>query len=544
MIGNAGANLLDGMGGADILVGKGGDDTYHVDNAGDRVFEETGNGYDRVVTNVSFTLAEGSEVEELVTTSGNTNLTGNSFNNRIVGMWAGTNIIDGGAGADVMIGAEGPNASFDSSDIFYVDNVGDVVVETSNHADPDEVRTWLASYSLAGTKIENLTGLGSLGQSFTGSAVRNIIDGGLGADTMAGGLGDDVYVVDNGGDVVSELAGEGTDEVRTSLASYVLGSTLENLTGISSSGQTLTGNAASNVILAGAGADVINGGAGADTMHGGAGDDIFIVDNAGDKAIEVFLEGRDAVYTSVSYALDASTCVETLSTLDWNSTAALNLTGNGVNNYMIGNAGVNVLDGNTGVDILVGKGGNDVYIVDDSSDIVYENAGEGADDLHLGELRAQRPARGRESLTLDWNATTAIHLTGNSLANWLIGNAGANIMDGRAGNDILEAKAGADTLAFTTALGSGNVDLILGFATGSDKFQLDDVVFTGLATGILNPNAFVIGSAAADADDRILYNSATGQLFFDADGSGAGAAIHFATLQGAPALASSDFAVV
>ena len=69
-------------------------------------------------------------------------------------------------------------------------------------------------------------------------------------------------------------------------------------------------------------------------------------------------------------------------------------------------------------------------------------------------------------------------------------------------------------------------------------------MFTGLGLGALNANAFVTGSAAGDADDRIVYNSATGALFFDADGNGAGAAIQFATLQGAPALSASDFAVI
>ena len=73
--------------------------------------------------------------------------------------------------------------------------------------------------------------------------------------------------------------------------------------------------------------------------------------------------------------------------------------------------------------------------------------------------------------------------------------------------------------------------------------RLDDAVFTGLALGALNPNAFVIGSAAADADDRIIYNGATGQLFFDADGNGAGAAILFATVQGAPPLSAGEFIV-
>ncbi len=69
-------------------------------------------------------------------------------------------------------------------------------------------------------------------------------------------------------------------------------------------------------------------------------------------------------------------------------------------------------------------------------------------------------------------------------------------------------------------------------------------MFSGLTPGALNPNAFVIGTAAGDADDRIIYNSATGQLFFDADGNGAIAQVQFATLALAPALIATDFLVI
>ncbi len=539
IIGNAGANIIDGKGGADIMVGRGGDDTYKVDRSDDQVFEDVGGGYDKIQTTASFALGEGQEVEELIALVGETDLTGNAFNNRLVAGSGGTNILDGRAGADTMIG-------FGGNDIYYVDDAGDVVTENGGvFGHMDEVRTSLASYSLAGTNIENLTGLGAADQVFTGNALNNVIDGGAGADAMTGGAGNDVYVVDNGGDVVNELAGEGTDEVRTSLAGYALGDTFENLTGISSSGQTLTGNAGSNVILAAAGADILNGGAGADSMQGGGGNDVYLVDNAGDTAVEAAGGGADAVYTSVSYILAAGSEVETLSTLDWNGTAAIDLTGNAVANYLIGNAGTNLLNGGGGADILVGRGGNDVYMVDNAGDIVYENAGEGADSIYTSVSFALNDTLEVENLsTLDWAGTAAIDLAGNALGNYMIGNAGANRLEGKGGNDILVGKSGADSFVFASALGAGNVDHLDDMTSGSDKILLDDAVFTGLAPGALGANAFVTGTAAADADDRIVYNSGTGQLFFDADGNGAGAAVLFATLQGAPALTAGDFTVI
>ena len=109
---------------------------------------------------------------------------------------------------------------------------------------------------------------------------------------------------------------------------------------------------------------------------------------------------------------------------------------------------------------------------------------------------------------------------------------------------MLTGFGGADSFAFTSALGGGNVDRIADFSAADDTIQLDDAVFAGLALGALNANAFVIGSQAGDADDRIIYNQATGALLFDADGSGGGAAVQFATLDGAPTITASDFTVI
>ena len=110
--------------------------------------------------------------------------------------------------------------------------------------------------------------------------------------------------------------------------------------------------------------------------------------------------------------------------------------------------------------------------------------------------------------------------------------------------DTLSGFAGIDTFAFTTALGAGNIDLIADFQKGVDKIAIDNAIFTGLAAGALSADAFRAAAAAGDASDRILYNAANGALLFDPDGNGVLAAIHFATLQGAPALGAGDFIVI
>ena len=132
--------------------------------------------------------------------------------------------------------------------------------------------------------------------------------------------------------------------------------------------------------------------------------------------------------------------------------------------------------------------------------------------------------------------------TGDGTNETANGGLGDDTLIGNGGNDTLYGGAGADAFVFSTTLGGGNVDSIVGFSVVDDIIHLDVSVFTGIGLGVLAANAFVIGAAALDADDRIIYNAATGALFYDADGDGAGAAVQFATLApGLGGLTSADF---
>ncbi len=367
---------------------------------------------------------------------------------------------------------------------------------------------------------------------------------------MAGNGGDDVFMVDNAGDLVAELAGEGNDRIFASV-SYALaaGAEVELLTTDVYAGIAaidLTGNALANSLIGNDGANVLNGGAGADILVGRQGDDFYYVDNAGDRIVEAAGQGSDRIFASASYTLAADADIELLTTDFHAGTAAINLTGNAAGNTIFGNDGANILDGKAGADILVGRLGDDWYYVDSAGDRVLDNVGEGIDRLFASASYTLTAEAEVELMTTDFHAgTNAIDLTGNELANVIYGNDGINILDGRGGSDVLVGRAGGDTFAFTTALGAGNVDRLVDFAAGSDRIALDDAVFTQLgAHGSLNATAFVAGAAAADADDRIVYNSATGQLFYDADGNGAGAAVQFATLATGLSLTAGDFQVI
>ena len=296
----------------------------------------------------------------------------------------------------------------------------------------------------------------------------------------------------------------------------------------------------------GDGNDVIYGEGGADTSSGGLGDDTYIVDSTADVTIELGLEGNDAVLTQVSYALTTGASVEYLSTTNHSGTAAIDLTGNYLDQTIIGNYGNNVITGGVGSDVMIGFFGDDTYIVNGENSSVIEDAGGGTDIVYTSITFVLGANSEVETLsTISHAGTTAIDLTGSNTGQTVVGNAGANVLDGKGGNDLLAGLGGADTFAFTSALGAGNVDTLFDFSVADDTIALDDAIF-GAIGATLDAGEFRsgAGSVAVDADDRIIYNSTTGALFYDADGVGGADAVQFATLTPGLALTVSDFSVI
>ena len=202
-------------------------------------------------------------IENVIGGSGVDSLTGDNGNNRL----------DGGGGVDTMAGGLG-------DDTYVVDSLGETVTELSN-AGADTVLSSLANYTL-GVNVENLTltGSGNINgtgngdaNTLTGNSGNNTLDGDVGADTMIGGLGNDIYVVDDAGDVVTELLNGGTDTVRSTV-NYALTANVENLILVAAAGSIAgTGNALANTITGNEGDNVLTGAAGDDTLVGGTGND-------------------------------------------------------------------------------------------------------------------------------------------------------------------------------------------------------------------------------------------------------------------------------
>ena len=251
-----------------------------------------------------------------------------------------------------------------------------------------------------------------------------------------------------------------------------------------------------DVLIAGSGNDTLDGGTGEDNLAGGLGNDTYVVDSAGDVVIENEDAGIDTILTTLTYVLGP-----TLEILVIIGSDAVNGRGNGLANDLIGNDAANHLIGKGGDDLLTGNKGADVL-----------KGGAGADTLY--------------------------------------GNGGADTLKGGSGEDNLTGGGGKDIFIFNAKFDTGNIDVIFGFNHASDTISLDDDIFRKLATGSNHPllaSQYIENTTgeAADADDRIIYNTSTGDLYYDPDGTGSAAAIKFAVIDGAPiSVDYTDFTVV
>jgi serralysin len=367
-----------------------------------------------------------------------------------------------------------------------------------------------AANTLTGDNGENvLLGLDG-NDTLNGQGGNDSLDGGGGADSMTGGSGNDLYVVQNSGDKVVEtdasLGTGGRDLVRSTLSHTLAGNVedlaLQGSSAISGTGNTLsnklTGNTGANTLSGGSGNDtlsggdgndLLDGGSGNDSMTGGAGNDRYVVNTSGDKVLEANGGGSDSVSSGITCTLPSYVEKLTLT-----GSTAINGTGNTSNNTITGNSAGNSLSGGDGNDSLFGM--------------------DGADTLSGG--------------------------TGNDV---LDGGSGNDSLIGGTGNDQLTGGNGLDVFRFSSALSGTNIDTLFDFNVTDDRLQLENSVFLKLTTtGALSSSFFRASTTgnAADSNDHVLYETDTGKLFYDADGSGAGAKVLVATLTTLPVLTSAD----
>lgn len=390
--------------------------------------------------------------------------------------------------------------------------------------------------------------------TIVGAEGNDTIDGSEGRDLMRGGNGNDTYYVDNAGDVIDEAATDGSDTVIASI-SYKLGAAVEHLT-LTGNAINGTGNSLANTLVGNAAANRLDGSSGADLMRGLAGNDIYVVDNAGDTVTETGSSGLDTVYSSVDFKLGTN-----LERLVLTGSLKLDGTGNSANNFLQGNTKANALKGAAGNDVLRGGGGKDVLdggagsdtadYADKSKKVEVKLDGSKAVTVKV-DGKAEDSIRNIEKVT---GGSAGDKLTGDSKANRFDGGGGKDTLNGGSGNDTLAGGAGKDKLeggggkdqfVFNTTPAKSNVDTIADFKHDQDKLALDDAIFAAIGAKLDKAEFYAKSgaSAAHDASDRIVYDSKSGKLYYDADGKGGAAAVQIATLGDAPKLDAGDFLIV
>jgi hypothetical protein len=477
-------------------------------------------------------LLNGSDANDALTgLAGNDTLNGGAGNDTLNG-GAGNDVLNGQGGSDlylVPLGSDHAAAEFADNGGAGTDEVrfmatatgtltlfaGDtgieqVVIGTGTGAVADRSATIALSVNAAAVG-NALTILGNAGANkLTGTAFNDVLDGGGGTDTMTGGLGNDTYVVDNARDVPTESSAAGGSDTVQSSISWTLGTNLENLTLTGSAPINGTGNTLANTIVGNGANNAIDGKAGVDHIDGAEGSDIYMVTLATDHPAAEFADTGTAGTDEVRFAatrtatltlFSGDTGIEqvvigtgTAAVAVSTGTAALNVDASAVANglKMVGNAGANILTG-TGFDDTL-------------------DGGSGADTLNAG--------------------------------------AGNDVLMGRLGLDVLTGGSGADAFVFNTAGGTSNRDTITDFLSGTDTLQFSKAVFTAFAgTGVIAPEQFWSAPGAVaghDADDRIVYDTTSGIVYYDADGNGSGSAVVVALLGTSvhPGLVSTDIVVI
>ena len=416
---------------------------------------------------------------------------------------AGYDILDGGAGADVMRGGTG-------ADQFYVDNLGDVVIEQDSDSDDD--------YDLVISTVD-----------FT--------------------LPDHVEVL--------TLKGEAIRGIGNAAGNDIIGNDMNNFLhiGVSGPGNYLEGLGGDDTLVGGHFFDYIIGGEGADLMMGGPGDDVYWVDNPGDVVVErarwaptdTRLDPGDLVVSQIDFNLQGTAIENLVLFVD-----GLRGIGSDGNNYLraLGDA---YLDGGRGVDTLEGDYGDQTYVLRNAHDTIVGEGATREDSEFYGNDTALtfgsfRLAQGVENILIQdvigktGDAVEGLVAIGNGLDNVVSGNATANMLQGRGGQDTLTGGGGADTFIFNTTIEERNIDTITDFTVGEDIIWIKSATLGNADRGALSADLFHLGDQASDAADRLMFDGAT--LWYDADGTGALEPLAIARFDGAPSLTASDILIV
>ena len=514
---------ISGMGGNDALDGAGGNDTLWGGIGADSLYGGAGidyAAYDSAATAINASLLTPStntgeaagdvyfDIEGLIGSAFNDTLAGDNGNNTLIGR-LGNDRLSGNDGNDNLVGAEGDDTLFGGAGGDTLN--GGVGNDSTSYSD-----------SNVGVRADLLSPSGNTGYA-AGDIYISIenLYGSAYADTLSG---------DNLGNLVA--GGNGNDR--------------------------LDGRGGNDRLFGGAGHDTLTGGAGADTLYGEAGFDYASYETS---TAGIFVSLATPASNSGDAIGDVYSGIEGLigSEFDdflFGDSASNGLFGRNGDDRIFGGAGADTLNGGDGNDTLTGGAGADSLIGGLGRDLVdYSDstAGLRADLYTPGTNTGIAAGDSYNSVEDLVGSNYSDVLNGDLGANLILGGSGNDTINGRAGNDTIDGGLGQDVLAgstgqdmfrFSTALSAANVDRIIDFSAVDDTILLSSSIFSRIGLGTLAASAFATSLTATTAAHRILYDQATGRIFYDADGAGGAAAIHFATLTGSPAITAADFLVL
>jgi len=531
IIGLAGNDIIDGGTGTDTMIGGLGDDTFFVDSALDLVVEAFNEGVDTVNSSVNFTLA--ANVENLTLTGTALIGTGNDLANQLAGS-ASNNTLNGGLGNDTLTGGLGNDTFvFNSPLAGNIDGITDFAT-----GDVLQLNRSVFGGLSGGTTLTAPEFLAAAGATAATTAQQRII-----YDISSGALRYDSDGVGGAAAVVFANFTPNAPLTATSISLVGAGGVTPpppppptNVINGTAGNDILTGTAGNDTINGLAGNDTLNGLAGSDILTGGLGNDTFVfnsplaasnVDSITDFVTGDFLQLDRGIFTALSGGT-------TLTAPEFLAAAGATVATT-AQQRIIYNPSSGALRYDSD-----GTGAAAAVVIAN----LNPNAPLTAAAIALVGAVPPPPSNVINGTV---NADNLVGTAGNDTINGLAGN---DTLNGGTGNDVLTGGLGADTFRFD-AQGPTNRDLITDFTTAQgDLIALAANVFTRIGNpgNVLGAAQFRSGAGVTTAnnrDQRILYDTNTGSLSWDRDGSRTDfAPIQFATLNPIAALTNTSFILV
>ncbi|MEH2323885.1 MAG: calcium-binding protein [Nostoc sp.] len=563
--GKSGNDLLRGGTGNDTLIGGAGDDQLNVNNSQGNNLLSGGNGNDNLLASGDYSAYRGSISfgnpiignNTLNGGAGNDNLNANysTGNNTLIGdagddglnagYSTGNNLLSGGAGNDGLTvtglfdysgifdryygsgnntlnggaGNDGLDASYTTGNNTLNGGGGNDRLDVGNAEGNNLLSGGNGDDSFYVGIRSNYNGDGSNPYTDPSSLVTQTVDGGIGDDLLSGD-----YTFANGGITT-------TFNATTNISSITAGTSGVSYKNIEQ--LNIIGTRYDDLIVGSNGNDTLFGGYGGnDTIDGGKGDDLLSVD---------YSDATKGITTSFNATTNIGSITDGTNRVSYKNIEQLNITGTRYDDLIVGSNGNDTLStggfyGSGGNDTIDGGKGDDLLSTD------YRDATKGITTSFNATSNIGSITSGTNQVS--YKNIEQLNIIGTRYDDLIVGSNGNDTLSGQDGNDSLIGGSGTDTFAFNSF--NGGVDYLDDFSATNELIQVSAIGFgDGFSLNTLETSQFTIGTSATTNQERFIYNTATGGLFFDQDGSASGfTQVQFAQLSAGLSLSENNFVVV